>query len=125
MRFYKQILVFSAVFSIGSTLAGCGKSTLNFVKDVQLKTYQQDGASFGEVKAQLDTGSIQLPIFTLPIFDPRNPAVTYGSVGTKFMLNGYTELAIDVNLTEVAQVSGGNAYLPNGAALPIGGLDGI
>lgn len=120
--FFSRISVFVLAILF---LASCGKTpSLNFVKNVELKTYQKDNQAYGQVKTNLDTGSIQLPGLSLPIVDPRAPQITYGNLGIVLNLNGSTDIVIDVNLSAVAQLPGGPVSLPNGTALPVGGLNG-
>jgi hypothetical protein len=114
------------LLALSSLLVSCGKNpNLNFVKTVELKTFQKDNQAYGQVRTNLDTGSIQLPGISLPITDPRNPIINYGNLGIVLNLNGTTDIVIDVNLSAVAQLPGGPATLPNGTALPVGGLNGV
>lgn len=124
MKLSKTALVF--VGFVALLVGGCGKnSKFDMVKDVAVKSLLQDGQAYGQVKVGLDTGNILLPAFQLPIFDPRNPKVVFGSVGMRPRLDGKTELEVDLNLTELAQIPGSGALLPNGTSLPIGGLDNL
>lgn len=122
MRELSRRLVATATFAALAFIGtGCGKE--NIVKDVKLRSYNQNGDAFAEVKAVIGVGGAELPSVNLPIFDPRNPAVTYGAVTLNPGFGGLADLGIAVNLTEVATVPSGDATLPNGTALPVGGLD--
>ncbi len=115
---------------LGSALviSGCGKSGdgLKLVKNVQIKTFEQDGDAWAEMIATLDTGNIQLPAIDFPIGNPKNPGEQIGNVSIKPVISGSgNDLGLSVNLTKAlkdAMPSDGN--LPNGVAIPVGGLGG-
>lgn len=117
----RRLALTVTLVALAFTGTGCGKDSI--VKDVKLRSYNQEGDAFAEVKAVINVGGAELPSVNLPIFDPRNPAVSYGAVSLNAGFGGLADLGIAVNLTEVATVPSGNATLPNGTALPIGGLD--
>lgn len=123
MILQRPLLVGLSLASLSIT-AGCGKNqSQNFVKSVNLKTYHYENDAYAEVQAVLNSANMQMPSIDLPIVDPRHPGSIYGRVSLKPTVGGDAELGIAVNLTDVAQVPGNDPRLPNGAALPVGGLD--
>jgi hypothetical protein len=121
---YQMVRSLGLLIAAGVGLSACGNNPMNFVKGARAETFQQNGASFAQVQTDLSVGNIGLPSFSLPILDPNNLAVSYGSLSLAPGANGLTELTIDVNLTAAAGVSGGASVLPNGTPIPIGGLNG-
>lgn len=123
MHFQRPLLLAISLASL-SIVIGCGKNqSSQFVKSVNLKTYQYENDAYAEVQAVLNSANMQMPSIDLPIVDPRHPGSVYGRVSLKPTLGGDAQLGIAVNLTDVAQVPGDDPRLPNGAALPVGGLD--
>lgn len=119
MRTIAHLVALAAVAFIATA---CGNDN-GIVKNVKLKSYNQEGDAYAEVIATLNIGGAQLPSVELPVFDPRNPAVTYGKVSLTPGLGNQADVGIAVNLSDVAHVPGGNALLPNGGKLPVGGID--
>jgi hypothetical protein len=102
---------------------GCGKQGQGgLAKSVQIRTYTQDGDIWGEVVANFETGGLTFPALTLPIFDPKVPGVSYGTVSFRPILSGGTELVVAVNISDIANVQNVMTTLPNGTPIPVGGL---
>ena len=129
----KLTLKQGVVPALGLTLAigagGCGKNTptvSSFVTNVSLKTYQQTNDDWVSITASLSTGNFTLAGINLPIEDPRNPSKVYGqiSVAPKLCANNCNggDLTVALDLTQAAQIPGASPLLPNGTALPVGGL---
>jgi hypothetical protein len=113
-----------SLLAVGVT--GCGKGQGQFVKDVQIRTYTQNNDVYAEVKAQVDTGKLSIPGITLPILNPKQPGVIYGSIGLNPSLNGGSELTLDVDVTAATGVQGiDGSLLPNGSPIPVGGLGNV
>lgn len=121
-RLSRIVSIAAATVALAVAGTGCGKGA-SIVKDVKLRSYNQDGDAYAEMKAMLNIGGTELPAIELPIADPRNPSVSYGRVAILPSLIGGAELSVNVNLTKVAEAPTGDATLPNGTSLPIGGLD--
>ena len=111
----------------GEFLTGCGDSAQNgnLVRDVkvELQTVNQD--LYAVLTANIDTGSVQMPSVTMPIFDPNHFSTHYGQVAMKPALGGGTELNIAVDLTTTANLGAGSPTLPNGSPLPVGGISNV
>ncbi|OFZ56710.1 MAG: hypothetical protein A2428_05665 [Bdellovibrionales bacterium RIFOXYC1_FULL_54_43] len=120
-------MTITMVAGLALFMGGCGQnnSQNNLVKDVQLRTFEQNGASYVEVASLFNTGATQLASFELPIFNPEKPSEVYGRIAVRQVLTGNAtgfELGLAVNLTEVAHLNLVDKYLPNGTPIPVGGL---
>lgn len=107
---------------------GCGKGggIGSLVQDVQVKTYEQDGELLGELRAQLTTGALILAGLDLPIVDPKKPGKVYGhvTINNNFGGGGGSELAVQLNLSQILNAAPMQSTLPNGTPIPVGGLGG-
>jgi len=116
------------LLSTGLLGSACGKESpvASVVTNVQLKTTQLDGDDWVQVSASLTTGGFKLAGVNLPVSDPKDQRV-YGQITlipnlcSANCVNG-GELALAVNLTKATSVNGVDPLLPNGTALPVGGL---
>ncbi len=118
--------VTAAVLVLSGTLAtGCGSqsSQNGFMDGFSLKTEVIDGAVWAHASGQFATGGLVLPALTMPIFDPKRPGVSYGTVAILPTLTGKTELKVSVNISEAAHVQNVMRTMPNGTAIPVGGID--
>lgn len=102
---------------------GCGKnSESGILKNVQGSTYILDEDAYVELSMVFNLGNATLPSLDLPVFDPRNPSLEYGRVRMRPMLDGQSEVALAVNVTEAARINAGSCRMANGTDLPIGGI---
>jgi hypothetical protein len=110
------------IAALAVSASACGRAQRT-VLDLSLTTSVQNADQFVEMKALLDTGNLNFGA-TVPIYDPKHPEVTYGSVSLYPGLKPRTsELTLSVNLTTAARAQGADAkVLPNGAPIPVGGL---
>jgi len=112
-------LTFTLVASLSVTACGQNGSS-DLIRGAQFKTSQDAGGLFGELDLTLNTGSLLLPTFELPILNPRKPGAIYGSISMRDGLSLGTELGLKVNLTEVAKAEAlDGSQLPNGKAIPV------
>ncbi len=112
--------------------SGCGKNGANpistLVNDVKLKTYSQNGDQWMDVTIMLTTGGFTLAGINLPVINPEDPTKMYGELTMVPNLcmtnpcNAGGELRVALNLTQTTQMQGVDIRLPNGTALPVGGL---
>ena len=120
------LTAFLGVFCLALT-SGCGLK----VTGVQVTTsIDPSGNEWVDMNTQMTTGSFSLGSIQLPIGDPLNPQLQYGTFGvtTTSCLtcpNGNTvAVNVDLNLTKVTKASTLPPLLPNGTPLPVGGLPG-
>lgn len=112
----------SAVVALSTWNVGCGKGGLkSIVKDAKVNVTQINGESFVEATVLLGTGNVLLPSYNYNIRHPRNPDVVLGVV-TMRPASGGTEVVANVNLNQAIGTSLVDPRLPNGQALPIGGI---
>jgi hypothetical protein len=117
-----KVLWVSAVLAVTSLNVGCGKGGLkSIVKDAKVQVAQINGESFVEATILLGTGNVLLPSFNYNIKHPRNPDVVLGVV-TMRPASGGTEVIANVNLNQAIGTDLVDPRLPNGQALPIGGI---
>jgi|GEM_PF-950156 hypothetical protein len=114
-----------------ATLAGCGKDgkpIQNIVTAVQLKTDQKNGEDWINTTVNLTTGGFTLSAIQLPIYDPTHPGIQYGQISIRSTLcsncpaGNQAELGLGLNLTQITKIQGIDPLLPNGAPIPVGGL---
>ena len=114
-----------------ATFSGCGKDgkpIQNIVTAVQLKTDKKNGEDWISTTVNLTTGGFILSAIQLPIFDPRYPGVQYGQISIRPSLcsncsaGNQAELGLGLNLTQITKIQGTEPLLPNGAPIPVGGL---
>jgi len=105
-------------------LSSCGKNAPNqVVSDVKINTLLINGEVNLDVSAIFNLGNASMTALNVSIIDPRNPDESYGSFRILPTLDFKSEIGISVNLSHAARIPGGAATLPNGSAIPIGGLD--
>jgi hypothetical protein len=122
-------ICFLTLASMSFTLASCGKdgaAVESVVTNVQLNTYSQGADQWISTTISLNTGGFQLAGINLPIADPRDMTKVYGQLSMLPSLCGQNcnggDLQIALNITQVTKIPGTTATLPNGTALPVGGL---
>ena len=112
------------------TTTGCGSAqsgVSGLLSSIQVKSYAQNGDLWASLSAQLDTGNMLLGAVSVPIMDPKNPSVTYGSLSiapnlcssTGICAGGGT-ITIGVDVSAVAHVQEVSNQLPNGTMIPVG-----
>jgi len=106
-------------------LTSCGKSGSQLVSDVKVATHLVNQEVWVDVNAKFDLGNTALPAVTLPVANPKDPTHVFGSVSMAPTLDGKNQIGISVNFTEALKIQGGAATLPNGTALPVGGLGNV
>lgn len=106
-------------------LTGCGNSGYKPVTNVTVTTKTLDQDVYVNLKAQFNLGNTTLPSVTFPVVNPKSPSEIYGSISMAPTLDGKSEVSLDINFTQITHLQGGKASLPNGTALPIGGINGV
>ena len=131
-KFSSHLGLCLALASFAPILTSCGKNgsvspVQNIVKDVTLTTSIENGDMFINLGLLISIGNVVMTSVTLPIVNPMDPSKQYGSVSFKpTMQSGVNELLLKANLSQATSLKGGaRATLPNGQALPIGGLEGV
>ncbi len=99
----------------------CGEKSI--VEGVLLETVDHDGYVYADLSVDLNLGNVMLPSITIPVVNPYDPSHVYGEISVVGGFNGVNEVGIGVNLTELLNVQGGIASLPDGSPLPINGLE--
>lgn len=122
----KTQMALSAIV-LGGLLASCGQNPdqVQIVKDLQVQAITNDQQEIlVSVDVELELGDMSLPSVEIPIINPQT-GEDLGAISFLGTLNGTNELGIEVNLTNATKgaVGSGSATLPNGKALPIGGID--
>lgn len=121
-RFWSTIILTISLL----VLASCEKpeGQKPFITDLALKTKLQEEKVWLEVSAMMNLKTFILPSLQFPVIDFRHPEIVYGKL---YMAPSFTpgesEIAIDINLTELAKLEAVEPSLPNGGRLPIGGVD--
>ncbi|MCM0607277.1 MAG: hypothetical protein KA715_14405 [Xanthomonadaceae bacterium] len=117
------------LMAIGVLVTGCGSggSVKNLVTDLKGGVKTQGSDLYANVSAQLNTNSFSMTSFALPILDPNNSSVNYGSISlTPKLGGGGGELIISVNVSQAARIkSSSEATLPNGTSLPLSLPSGV
>lgn len=93
------------------------------VKYVKAKTFTLEDQIWLEAQIGLNPGNLTLPPLDLPIFDPNDPSHHFGRISIRQIVDGGSELAVAVNLTEATGIPGLAARLPNGQPIPFVGLE--
>lgn len=124
---HHTISVTSILFLIFISMlaTGCGKSGYKPITNVAVSTSTLNQDVYVNLKAEFNLGNVSLPAVTLPVVNPKDPQEIFGSLSINPTFNGTSEVNLKVNFTEVTHLQGGKASLPNGAALPVGGLSQV
>ena len=118
------------------TSSGCGgmqqaAKNQSFLKKVNLKSFSDGHDDWIEVQAHISSGKFTLGALAFPIVDPKTsrPYGKLSIVPSIQKMKGLSQanntgiLTISLSITEITQVQGVKAVLPNGTELPIGGLE--
>lgn len=129
-----KIMALLVGVSIATSAVGCGanngKSPITtLVNNVTLNTFQLDTDQWIMANISLGTGGFILTGASVPVVDPNNHSRVYGQLailpaicsGMSGCANG-GDIQISLNMTQITQVQGTAATLPNGNPLPVGGL---
>ncbi|MCM0606247.1 MAG: hypothetical protein KA715_09165 [Xanthomonadaceae bacterium] len=111
-----------ALIAVAITATACGKNTNSLVKKVAAQATTMNGDIYAAVSADLNTETYSVAAFSLPIIDPNNPAIQYGSISLKpNAIGGGGRIVISVNVSKAAHINSSVATtLPNGTAFPLG-----
>jgi hypothetical protein len=109
---------------------GCGSgatSASNYLTDITVTSYEQSGDVWASLSAQLNTGNMELMSVTIPVLDPKNKAIEYGTVaiaanlcGSATICAGGGTLTVSVDVSAITKITTSSNLLPNGTALPLG-----
>lgn len=108
----KRFLSLTTALVLAMGLASCGKNSKKIVSDVDVQSRDLDEQKYVTADFELSLGAAELPFLQLPL--PRN----YGSLRL-YRENGVNRVGVDVNLTEITKLPGGDATLPNGTMVPV------
>jgi hypothetical protein len=124
----KQTKVLLAVFltaSAAMTSTGCGRQS-KLVLDASLRTLTDGAKDYVQLQAFVDTGNLAVRGGEVQIPHPSAPGVAIGSVALYPTSQPRTsEVIVKLDLDETFYGLGADGYtLPNGAPLPLSGLNG-
>jgi hypothetical protein len=109
----------------GFVFMSCAKIN-NVVLDANLKSYVIEEDMWVDADATVNLGKLSLGAIDLPIVNPRNKERVFGQIVIKPRLDSTTsDISLKVNISEIAMLPATDlATLPNGAELPVAGIDG-
>jgi hypothetical protein len=123
--------VTQALIALGATAIvfspNCGgKNPISqLVTHLAVKTSVINGDDWVQASATINTGGFQMAGVNAPITDP-NTQVEYGQITLVPTLSSATQqsadLTISIDTTQISHLPNATATLPNGTALPVGGL---
>lgn len=128
----QKLLVVTASLTAVTLGSGCGANVSpgsGMVNNIQVKSYTLGSDQWLQMDTVLNTNGFQMSSINVPITDPRDHSVTYGNVSVASSLCNTKPCAYTVNLSVALNVTQASlshtldAYLPNGTAVPIGGID--
>ena len=114
-NFFAKIvaLVMVSVFSVS-----CGVSTSSVLSGINVSSSTQNNEVMLSVSANINLGAMSFAAITLPIINPHGQN-QIGSVELVPGLGGQNLIKINVNLSELVNVTTTTALLPNGNAIPL------
>lgn len=117
----QEVKVF-ALLTLAIVSTGCGKSASQLVKKVAAQATTMNGDIYAAISAELNTETYSIAAFSLPIIDPNNSAIQYGSISlAPNAIGGGGRLIISVNVSQAANINSSIATtLPNGTPFPLG-----
>lgn len=131
LRIQKFIFATAALSAV--TLGtGCGSGvspSSGIVNDISIKTYTVGSDQWMQMSTILNTNGFQMASVNVPITNPNDHSITYGNVSVNASLCStkpckYTaDLTVALNVTQASLSHTLDPYLPNGTAVPIGGID--
>ncbi len=117
---------YGLMFLMLLVFTSCGKNATNqFVQNVKIESSVKEGDVYVDLSALINLYGLAMSAIEVNIIDPDDPDKHYGSLRIWPTLDKRTQIGLSVNLTDAAQMPGGEARLPNGSPVPIGGLDGV
>ncbi len=127
----------SILILLGSTLVGCKASPTTPVNPVHIENVSVNTTTAANQDAlvnfsiTLSTGNFTVAAINLPVLDPKTPSTQYGTLSLAPVFcstpstcpygNG-VQIGVNLDLTAILKTKGVAPLLPNGAALPVGGL---
>lgn len=105
------------LLSIFSFLVSCG-SQRPMISDFNVESVTDQGEVLVSMDAVLSIGNVSLSDITLPIIIPRSQKEV-GSISMYTNLEGQNKFEIEINLSQIANISVVSATLPNGNSLPL------
>jgi hypothetical protein len=117
----KTSLLLILTFAL-TALTGCKQPVEErFVRDIGLRTKLQDEKVWLEMSVMMNLKTVVLPSIQFPVtFKGLNYGKLYMAPS---LTQGQSEVAIDINLSDIAKLQAVDATLPNGGKLPVGGID--
>ncbi len=127
----------SAAFLSTLTVLGCNAKPSAPVSPIHVENVSVNTSTGSNNDEMLDfsitlsTGTFTVAATTLPILNPNNPSIEYGSLSLRPVLcstpsscpygNG-AQVGVNLDITSITSAKGIAPLLPNGSALPVGGL---
>lgn len=107
-----------------SLLSACGSG---FVSNAEVSSSQIDGDTYGSLKVTLASNGLMLPALQIPILDPKNPGKTLARISmTPLLGSNQTDFSAEINISRISDIQTMDGHLlPNGHAIPVGGLDKV
>ncbi len=101
---------------VAFALMGCGANGKGVISNVAFSNSITNNELYVGLDATMASGGLVLPNVTLPLYNPKNPAQTLGTIQT----NG-THIIVAVNATQALKLPGlvDGTKLPSGAAIPL------
>jgi hypothetical protein len=117
---------FILVLALALIMVSCNSSEQKTISGFNIETSgDEEGDKNVKVSAEFDFGSnVDLGLIELPVFNPRN-GITYGSFKMAKTIEGKNEISFKANLSQLLNLNGGRADLPNGSDLPYGGIESL
>jgi len=129
-NFVSHLKTIFTVSALAITASSCGSQAGgigNMLTGINVQTYTQGSDLWTSMTAQIDTGAMILAGVTIPIVNPKDPSVVYGSLSMQSNLcnpngicGGGGTLTIAVNVTQVSHQQVLDNHLPNGTMIPVG-----
>lgn len=119
--FKRLVLAAAAVL----TLAACeDPRTYRPITSTDLRTFNVQKDHYIQLALLLKTNNVQLPELSMPIPHVSRPGVNLANLVLRPSGRpGLSELLVNVNVSAAAGLEGASPTLPNGTAIPVGGVD--
>jgi hypothetical protein len=118
-------LTLTGVVLAATSLSACGgKGIGGIVRDVKLETRTDPATQdiYADLTSIVEVGGLQFPSLTLPIVDPKNPFMQYGTLTLARTADRKNAVIVSTNLTELSQANlTVDRTLPNGNPIPVYG----
>ena len=126
-----SILFFAALNSVGCNNKTQPVNPVHVLNSAVTTSFAPNQDEWIDFSITLSTQNFVVAALTLPILNPQNPSIQYGSLSLQPVFcttpancpygNG-AQIGVNLNLTSITSAKGIAPLLPNGAALPVGGL---